>query len=121
MKRDVESPAAYLADLEGEQARLVERIRGIVLEVAPEVEEGLRYGMLDYPGLCNLAAQKHYVALYVAPEVLKRHKSAFPKVDCGKSCLRFKKLDQAAPERVRSLLIDVRDGRAAGATGRSHP
>ena len=59
-------------------------VRAAIFAVAPDVEEGLRYGMLDYPGLANLGAQKHYVALYVAPEVLARHVDAFPGVDRGK-------------------------------------
>ncbi len=79
----------------------------------PRFEEGLRYGMLDYPGLANLGAQKHYVALYVAPEVLKRHRSNFPGVDAGKSCLRFKRIDQANPKALVSLLEDVLSHRSA--------
>jgi hypothetical protein len=78
----------------------------VIREVAPEIKEGIAHGMLDYPGLANLGAQKSYVALYVAPEVLKEHKLAG--VDAGKSCLRFRRIDQVDASAVRRLLRDVR-------------
>jgi hypothetical protein len=74
-------------------------------------DEGIEHGMLDYPGLANLAAQKHYVALYVAPAVLAKHKKSFPGVSCGKSCLRFAKPEQLDPVALRRLLKAVRSHR----------
>ena len=68
--------------------------------------------MLDYPGLANLAAQKHYVALYVAASVLARHKAAFAGLSSGKSCLRFKKLSDFDALAVRKLLADVLEFRS---------
>ena len=70
MRRDASSPKAYCDDVKGAQRRLLDTIRALILEAAPDVDEGLRYGMLDYPGIANLAAQKNYVALYVAPAAL---------------------------------------------------
>lgn len=108
MKRDAESPERYVASIEGEQLELIERIRLAIRRSAPDVEETIGHGMLDYPGLANLAAQKRYVALYVAPEVLARHKQSFPGTSSGKSCLRFTKLAQADPEALHALLSEVR-------------
>ena len=107
MKRDVETASAYLDSLDEGQRALVERIRSAIREVMPDFEEGLRYGMLDYPGLANLGAQKRYVALYVKPEVLKAHRQRFPGVDAGKSCLRFRRIEQADPEALTTLLAAV--------------
>ena len=112
MKREADSPEAYRASLDEKDRTLVDHVRRVILEVAPSVEEGVRYGMLDYPGLANLAAQKRYVALYVASEVLARHADAFPGVDRGKSCLRFVRVSQAEPAALRALLEDVRAFRA---------
>lgn len=118
MRRDVESPKAYLADLDDKQGKIVKRIRKSIKQVAPRIEEKLQYGMLDYPGLANLAAQKRYVALYVAPEVLAKHKSEFPGVSAGKSCLRFTSLDQVDAPRIEALLADVLAFRSAGGSKR---
>lgn len=107
MKREVDSPKAYLADLESAQRDLVTRIRQAIRKVMPKFREQISCGMLDYPGLANLAAQKHYVSLYVAPRILARHRKNFPGVEAGKSCLRFRKLEQADPQALESLLADV--------------
>jgi uncharacterized protein YdhG (YjbR/CyaY superfamily) len=113
MKRDASSPEAYCADVDGPERDLLEAIRRTILDEAPDLEEGIRYGMLDYPGLANLAAQKNYVALYVAPSVLDRHRENFPGVSAGKSCLRFSTSAQLDRVALRLLLRDVRKYRAA--------
>lgn len=108
MRREAKSPEDYLAQIEGEQRDMVNRIRAVIAEVVPDVEETLGGGMLDYPGLANLAAQKNYVALYVAAAPLAEHKANFPGTSCGKCCLRFKRpahVDEAA---LAALLRDVR-------------
>lgn len=107
MKRDVETAKEYLSAIGGDQRPIIEALRKAVLAADPEVRETLRYGMLDYPGVANLGAQKHYVALYVAPSALAKHKKNFPGVDAGKSCLRFKRLDQVDATALSALLEDV--------------
>ena len=77
------------------------------IEVLTRTEEGIEHGMLDYPGVANLAAQKHYVALYVAPTVLAQHREAFAGIDAGKSCLRFKRSEQLDSAALRKLLDAV--------------
>lgn len=113
MKRDASSPKAYRSDVSGPQREVLDAIRDVILELVPASSEGIAHGMLDYPGLANLAAQKDYVGLYVPPSVLARHKDRFPGVSAGKSCLRFRRLEQAEPAALRALLGDVkrfRDG-----------
>lgn len=110
MKRDHSSPQAYRDDVDGKLSLMLETIRELVLEVCPASNETIEYGMLGYPGIGNLAAQKHYVALYVAPEVLDSHRSAF--ADCGKSCIRFRHPDQIDESRLRTLLADLREANA---------
>ncbi len=112
MKRDDSSPDAYRASVDGKQRKVLEAVRNVVRAAAPAIEEGIRYGMLDYPGLANLAAQKQYVSLYVAPAVLARHAADFKGIDHGKSCLRFKRIDQVDEAALRSLLDDVLAERA---------
>ena len=107
MKRDSSSPKAYRNDVSGSQREILEAIRTVIFDVAPGIQEQIKYGMLDYPGLANLAAQKQYVALYVVPTVLAAHKAAFTGVNSGKSCLRFRKLGQADPQKLHALLSDV--------------
>jgi len=114
MKRDARSPQSYREDVTGEQSEMLETIRNAILSVAPDTEEIIEHGMLGYPGLANLAAQKHYVALYVMPTVLAEHRESFSGADCGKSCLRFRRPDQINPKRLRVLLRDVLEARRNG-------
>ncbi|MEJ2582090.1 MAG: DUF1801 domain-containing protein [Acidobacteriota bacterium] len=107
MKRDVDTPEDYRTDTTGEQGEILEAIRRVIFEVVPETDEVIEYGMLGYPGLANLAAQKHHVSLYVMPEVLARHSEHFEGVDRGKSCLRFCRPDQVDNGSLRELLRDV--------------
>lgn len=58
MRRDSSSPEAYRADVQGPLRELLESIRQVILEVVPETRETIGHGMLDDPGLANLAAQK---------------------------------------------------------------
>ena len=107
MQRDSNSPEAYRNDVTGEQSDILEAIRTQILAVAPDVKEIVEHGMLGYTGLANLGAQKHHVALYVMPEVLARHQDGFNNVDCGKSCVRFRRSDQVDAAALRSLFEDV--------------
>ena len=107
MKRNTQSPQAYRDDVTGEQREMLETIRNAILSVAPDIDEIIEHGMLGYPGLANLGAQKHHVALYVMPAVLAKHRDRFPGADYGKSCLRFRRLEQIDPKRLRALLGDV--------------
>ena len=113
MSRDVGSPEAYRASLGGSERELLEEIRKVILAEAPDLPETIRHGMLEYSGLASLAAQKGYVALYVAPPVLARHRGDFPGVSSGKSCLRFASLAQLDRVSLRRLLRAVRRYRLA--------
>lgn len=107
MKRDDSSPEAYRNDVEGELRDMLEDIRDVIFQVYDENEEVIEYGMLGYPGLANLAAQKNYVALYVKPEVLDTYRDQIK--DCGKSCIRFRKPEEIDQEMLLNLLRDVQE------------
>ena len=121
MKRDDRSPEAYAADVQAEApaalALLFDAVRRTVRAEAPDVEEGIRHGMLDYPGLASLACQEDYVALYVSAAVLEQHRGEFEGIDAGKSCLRFRSAAQLDRVALRRLLRDVHRYRAATGDG----
>ena len=88
---------------------MLDLLRALIRKVAPKITEQIGGGMLDYPGLGNLAAQKNYVSLYVAPSVLASRRDDFPGVSCGKSCLRFRRLDQLNRAALSRLLREVHE------------
>jgi hypothetical protein len=110
--------AGYLAALSSDKRAVIAAVRDVVNANLPDgYVEGILYGMLAwyvplerYPntyngqpiGIAGLAAQKNYNALYLmgvysdlATETWLRtaFKKAGKKLDMGKSCVRFKQLD----------------------------
>ncbi|HVD18093.1 MAG TPA: DUF1801 domain-containing protein [Propionibacteriaceae bacterium] len=66
-----------------------------------------------------LAAQKRYVSLYVCAVVdgeylAERHASELGTVNCGKSCIRFTKVDRLNLETLKKILVEVNDRYVAG-------
>ena len=84
---------------------MIDTLRSLISQVAPGVEETIAYGLLGYPGLASLAAQKGYVALYLDPEVVSRFDGLLVQVDHGRSCLRFRRSEQIPVDAVRAMLV----------------
>ena len=129
----VTSPAAtvedYLASLPEDRRLVMEAIRKFVgKNVARGYSEMMSWGMIcwgipleDYPDTYNgqpicvaaLAAQKNYYALYLMGaygEPVQEHllRDAFAKagkkLDMGKSCLRFRSLDDLVLDAIAAVL-----------------
>ena len=108
----------YLAELPAERREVIAKVREVVKQNLPNgYTETMNWGMISYevpleryPNTYNrqplsyvgLAAQKNHYALYLmgayeGSEQQKQLADAFAragkKLDMGKSCLRFKKLD----------------------------
>jgi hypothetical protein len=114
----------YLAELPADRRPAIERVRAVILEnLDPIFEEGMQYGMIGFyvphsvyppgyhcdpkqplPFIC-LASQKNYMSVYLGcvnghPGRERWFREAWAaagkKLDMGKSCLRFRKLDDLA-------------------------
>lgn len=153
----------YLATLPEDRREILQAVRKAILaHLDPDLEEVMQYGMIGYvvphrvypPGyhcdpkqpLCyaGLASQKHYLALYLMCAygdpgerawLEKAWKAAGKKLDMGKSCIRFKKLEdvplevvgeafrrvpaKAFIEAVEAALRKPREGRARAAAAAS--
>jgi len=118
--------AEYLASLPEDRRRALSAVRDVILENLDEgYEEGIQYGMISYyvphkvfPAgyhcdpkqplpYASLASQKSHMAVYLMcnygePRNEKWFREAWAKtgkkLDMGKSCVRFKKLEDVALE-----------------------
>lgn len=113
-----ESVPDYLAELPAGRRQAIEAVRAVILQSLPEgYEESMQFGMIGYvvplsrcPKTYNgaplnyvaLASQKNHMAVYLTgcygDEKLARwfeaeFGKAGKRLDMGKSCVRFKKLD----------------------------
>lgn len=97
MRSEATTVDDYLAELPPDRRAALSRLRQILGEAAPEALESMKYGHPHWTlagPLFALAAQKHFLALYVAEHDLVA--SARPRLgglDLGKSCIRFRRLD----------------------------
>ncbi len=123
MQIKAETPEAYLDQIPKERKAVMNELRNAILKNLPKgFKECISYGMLGYvvphelypngyhvnPKLplpfINLASQKNFIAvyhsgLYADPELMEWFVKVYPKhcktkLDMGKSCIRFKKIDQ---------------------------
>lgn len=83
-------------------------LRSLIRETVPDAAEGMRYGMPYYEldgYLYAFASQKQYLALYVSdPDLVEEFKPRLDTFDCGKTCIRFKRLEDLPMEAIRELV-----------------
>jgi uncharacterized protein YdhG (YjbR/CyaY superfamily) len=126
---------AYLAALPAERRAALQKVRSVIREnLAPGFEEGMQYGMIGYyiplsryPETYNgqaltiagLAAQKQYLAVYLMtvygdPATRRwferEYRASGKRLDMGKSCVRFRSLDDLpvdlVGEAIRRVTVD---------------
>lgn len=133
MKIEANTPEDYLAQVPEERKPYFEQLRQIILENLPEgFAEMMGYDMIAYSvplsrypdgyhcdpkvplPFMNLASQKNFIAfyhmgLYAQPDLVAWFQEAYPKhakrkLDMGKSCIRFKKMDDIPYELIGELV-----------------
>lgn len=128
-RSDAATVADYLAELPEDRRAVMSAVRDLVnRHLPPGYEETMRWGMISWElplarfprtyngqplGVAALAAQKGYYALYLtcaygSPDrteaLAAAWRAAGKKLDMGKSCLRFRRLDDLVPEAVGAEL-----------------
>jgi len=132
MQSDSKTPQEYVASLPEDRKIAIEKLRKTIVSNLPEgFHEEMSYGMLGYvvphaiypngyhcnPKLplpfMNVASQKNFIAIYhvgiyMDPELLdwfisEYSKVAKTKIDMGKSCIRFKKMDEIPYQLIGEL------------------
>jgi len=123
---------AYLAELPAERREVVSKVREVVKRNLPKgYNETMTSGMIAYGiplsrypntyngqplGYVALAAQKNYYALYLmgpymdadlGKQLEAAFKQAGKKMDMGKSCLRFKKLEDLPLDAVGRVVASM--------------
>jgi uncharacterized protein YdhG (YjbR/CyaY superfamily) len=105
-------PAAYLKAQPEESREALGTLRRMIRKAAPRAKESMGYGMATWSAghrmLFALANQKKHLALYIGDTPLvAKHRARLGVVDCGKSCIRFKRLDDLDLDGVGALLAEA--------------
>ena len=129
MAKKAATVAEYLSGLTPERRDAIEQVRKVILDNLPKgYQESLTYGVLSYevplsrlPDTYNgqplsyvaLGSQKNYMSLYLMniygdPKAAKWFKSAYKakgkKLDMGKSCVRFKTVEDLPLDLVAEVV-----------------
>lgn len=133
MTSNASTPNEYIAELPEERIPVMKQLRKTIKDNLPEgFAEMMSYGMIGYvvpqsiypdgyhctPELplpfINIASQKNFIALYHSgiyadKNLLEWFTREYPKyvktkLDMGKSCIRFKKIDQIPYELIAELV-----------------
>ncbi|MCB8985262.1 MAG: DUF1801 domain-containing protein [Ardenticatenaceae bacterium] len=106
------SPAVddYLQSLPPERRAALETLRSWIAETLPDAREVIAYNM---PGvaqddlICSFKSQKNYLSLYMDVEVVAAHQAELAHLNCGKSCLRFRRIDQLPEGTIKQMLAET--------------
>ena len=105
----------YLEELPPDRRADLTELRALIHRVSPESVEAMQYGLPAFGDLCAFASQKNYMALYVCEgDIVKTHLAQLGKVDCGKGCIRFKRLSDLNLKSVESILREILELRKQG-------
>jgi len=118
VKSTAASVESYLAELPDDRRRALAAVRAVILEHLPAgFEEGMQYGMIGYYvplerypvtyngeplGVAALASQKRHMSLHLmgiyadddASWFRERWRATGKRLDMGKSCVRFRRLEE---------------------------
>ena len=136
MQSDAKTVEQYISELPPERKGAIIKVRQTILENLPEgYEETMNWGMICYevplkthPNTYNkkplmyaaLASQKNHMAVYLSgiyinekarEDFEKTYRATGKRFDVGKSCVRFRKLDDLPLELIGKAIasLSVRD------------
>ena len=99
----------YISGLPPRERSVVEALDRLVRSAAPKASGSMKYGMPTYDLATRLIAfnsQKNYFSFYADPEIVKRHRAELKGLDVGKSCIRFRKIEDVSLATLRKIVSD---------------
>lgn len=126
MQRQAKSPESYIVELAEPRRSEIKQLDGLIRKTVPNLKPYMQSGMLGYGkyrykyasgregdwAVVSLASQKNYISLYVSciidnkpgQYLAESYKDQLPNASIGKSCIRFKKLDDLDLGVIRKIL-----------------
>lgn len=121
---DAKSVDEYLATLPEERKEIILFLHEYIQKTTPSLKPHFAYNMLGYGSMkylnhkkdvidwpiISLASQKNYISLYVCATegneyIAEKNKDRLGKVSVGKSCIRFKKLEDLNFDVLKEVLL----------------
>lgn len=121
---NVATPDEYIDSLEEPRRTEVARMDALIRETLPELDRVIQAGMIGYgpyhyryasgregdTSRVVLASNKGAISIYACAAdkdgyVAERYKSRLPKAKIGRSCIRFKRIDDLDVDALREILL----------------
>lgn len=115
------SPAVdnYLQTIPEKRRDALNTLRTWMDEALPAAREVIEYNM---PGIaqdeliCSFKSQKNYMSLYMDTDIVAAHSAELAHLNCGKSCIRFTRIDQLPEATIKQMLRETVTKQAKEAT-----
>ena len=124
------TPTEYFAAIKDEDRRRdMKKLHGLIRKTAPSLEPYMIAGLIGYGTyrytnasgrtvdwcILGLSSRAAYISFYVCAikngkYVAESYKKALPKADIGKSCVRFKRLEDLDPKVLEKLIREGAKG-----------
>ena len=99
----------YIAGLSEGERTVIEALDKIVRSAAPKGSGNMKYGMPTYAMGARFIAfnsQRNYFSFYADPGIVKRYRAELRGLDVGKSCIRFRRIEEMPLETLRKIVGD---------------
>lgn len=122
-KVEAKTVSEYMESVKPEHKKDVLALHNLIKKISPKLKSRLAYNMLGYGSfkyknykkelvnwpILALASQKNYISFYVCCIVdnmylAEKNKDKLGKVSVGKSCIRFKKLEDVNLDELKKLI-----------------
>ncbi len=122
---DAKTADEYIAKIDEPRKGQIQLIHDLIRETIPEQKPYIISGMIGYGAfhykyasgregdwcIIALASQKNYISVYVCASdgkqyVAEKYKEALPKANIGKSCIRFKKIEDIDLKVLKEILVE---------------
>lgn len=109
MKYEVSTIEEYLEVIPVDRKQIIIQLIKLVKEYFPEIEGNMQYNMPTFEPVCAIASQKHHISLYIHNvNLVEKHRAELGKLKVGKSCIRFKKMEQLPEQTIRKILNEIK-------------
>lgn len=105
---------AWMSEVEPDRLEPLTRLRALCRDVLADHQEGMEYGMPGYRKgeyLTSFNSQKNYIAFYAGQSAIEAFRDRLKGADCGKGCIRYKKIAAIDFDVVHAILEHIRDRR----------
>ncbi len=120
---DAKTPEEYIERIDEPRKSQILQLHQLILKTVPQLKPYIISGMIGYGSyhykyasgregdwcIIALASQKNYISVYVCAidgkeYVAESYKSKLPKSSIGKSCIRFKKIEDIDLEILKEII-----------------